>query len=246
VSLRVSTPTAEWSSFLSADPAESVVPPPPETAREIFGSVLPVAEAYASLLTGAGVERGLLGPGEAGRIWDRHLLNSAVVAELVPAASTLVDLGSGAGLPGLVLAMMLPGMQVVLVEPMARRTTFLSECVTELGLSNVEVRRGRAEELAGQIAADVVTSRAVARLDRLAVLAAGLARPGGLVLAIKGAAAREEVDEAASVLRRLGARNLELVSAGVGVLSQPTTVVRFTTREDARDRARARRASRSH
>ncbi len=141
---------------------------PPEIAQQIFGSALPLAGAYAELLTGPGVERGLLGPGEAPRIWDRHLLNSAVTAELIPAVGTVVDLGSGAGLPGLVLAMLLPGTRVILVEPMARRTAFLAECVTKLGLRNAEIRRGRAEDLTGQLAADVVISRAVARLDRLA------------------------------------------------------------------------------
>jgi 16S rRNA (guanine527-N7)-methyltransferase len=202
---------------------------PPDAARSVFGSMLGVAETYVGLLAGPGVERGLIGPGEAARIWDRHLLNSAVVAELVPAGARLVDLGSGAGLPGLVLAMLLPDAEVILVEPMERRTLFLAECVTELGLTNVEVRRGRAEELSGQLAADVVTSRAVARLSRLAVLAAGLARPGGQVLAIKGAAAAREVAEAGPALRRLGVGDLEIVVVGSGIVSQPTTVVRFTT-----------------
>lgn len=213
------------------DPPEAVhgVPDPPEAAREIFGLVLPVARAYAELLAGPGVERGLIGPGEKGRIWDRHLLNSAVVAELVPAPGLLVDLGSGAGLPGIVLAMLLPRVHVILLDPMARRTAFLQECVRELGLSNAEVRRGRAEDLAGQMGADVVTARAVAPLDRLAVLAAGLCRPGGLVLAIKGAAAAREIDQARPVLRRLGAAGLELVAAGSGRISPPAMVIRFTT-----------------
>jgi 16S rRNA (guanine527-N7)-methyltransferase len=171
----------------------------------------------------------LIGPGETPRIWDRHLLNSAVVAELISADGELVDLGSGAGLPGVVLAILLPGNAVTLVEPMERRTAFLGECVAELGLTNVEIRRGRAEDLAGRIAADTVTSRAVARLDRLAVLAAGLAKPGGLVLAIMGASAAREVAEAEPVLRRLGVSGVGIVSVGTGVLSQPTTVVRFTT-----------------
>jgi len=200
---------------------------PPEAAREIFGSMLPVAEAYAALLAGPGVQRGLIGPAETGRIWERHLLNSAVVAELVPSPSLLADLGSGAGLPGIVLAMLLPKVQVILVEPMARRTLFLQDCVAALGLTNVQIRRGRAEELAGQIGADVVTARAVARLDRLAAMATGLARPGGLVLAIKGATAAQELDQARPVLRRLGVTGAELVVAGTGRISQPVTVIRF-------------------
>lgn len=192
--------------------------------------MLPVACAYADLLVGPGVRRGLVGPGEAERIWDRHLLNCAVVAELVPSQCRLADLGSGAGLPGIVLAIMLPRVQVILVESMARRTTFLQECVDRLGLSNAVVRRARAEDLSGQIVADVVTARAVARLDRLAVLAAGLARPGGLVLAIKGETAAQELEQAQPVLRRLRVSGLEIVSAGAAVMSRPTTIVRFTTR----------------
>lgn len=214
---------------------------PPEAARDIFGPILPVAQAYARLLAGPGVERGLIGPAEAGRIWERHLLNSAVVAELVPVPCSLVDLGSGAGLPGIILAMLLPTAQVTLLEPMARRTAFLQECVQELGLSNVQVRRGRAEELDGQIAADVVTARAVAPLDRLAVLASGLCRPGGLVLAIKGATAGQELDRARPVLTRLGATGAKVVLAGAGRISPPATVVRFTTRGPARAGAPAGR-----
>ncbi len=206
-------------------------------ACELFGPKLPEIVKYAQLLVGAGVERGLIGPAEAERIWDRHLLNCGVVAELVPATPSepaeVADLGSGAGLPGLVLAILLPQVRVTLVEPMARRAAFLLEAMAELGLGNVQVRRARAEELAGKIRADVVTSRAVARLDRLAVLAVGLARPGGLVLAIKGAAARQELDRARPVLRRIGATGAEVVSAGAGLLDQPTIVVRFKTRQSA-------------
>ena len=215
-----------------------MIPDPPPAARDLFGSQLPRVQAYAELLAGPGVERGLIGPGEADRLWDRHLLNSGVVAELIPAASgsdavQLADLGSGAGLPGIVLAILLPEVRVTLVEPMARRTIFLHECIAELGLSNAQVRRGRAEELAGQIQADVVTARAVASLDRLAGLAAGLARPGGLVLAIKGATAGRELDQARPVLRRLGATEVAIVTAGAGLLDQPATVVRFRTGQSA-------------
>lgn len=202
---------------------------PPDSARAVFGHALPLAQAYAALLASAGVDRGIIGPSEAERIWDRHLLNCAVLATLIPRSCLLADLGSGAGLPGIVLAMMRPMAQVVLVEPMARRTAFLMECVAELDLRNVTVQRARAEDLAGQVEADVVTARAVARLDRLAGLASGLARPGGLVLAIKGDAAAAELDQAKSVLDRLGATHVGVVSAGVGVIRQPTTVIRFRT-----------------
>jgi len=195
----------------------------------VFGHALPTAEAYAALLAGPGVERGLIGPDETARIWDRHLLNCAVVAELVPDRGVLADLGSGAGLPGLVLAMLRPQVDVVLVEPMARRTAFLAECVHDLGLANVRIERGRAEELVGKIGADVVTARAVARLERLVPLAVGLARPGGQILAIKGAGAAGEVAEAEPVLRRLRATQVTIARLGDGVLDQPTTVVSFLT-----------------
>jgi 16S rRNA (guanine527-N7)-methyltransferase len=202
---------------------------PPPAALEIFGPVLPIAVRYAGLLIGPGVERGLVGPAEAARVWDRHLLNCAVVADLIPVPCSVVDLGSGAGLPGIVLAMLLPDAEVTLLEPMARRVTFLAECVSELGLANAVVRRGRAQDMAGQLAADVVVARAVAPMDKLAGMAAGLARPGGLVLAIKGAGAAEEVARAQPVLRQLGATEVELVQAGSGKVDPPATVVRFTT-----------------
>src|SRR5215470_20179663 len=136
----------------------------PEVARGVFGAAAAKAECYAELLAGPGVERGLVGPNEVPRLWERHLLNSAAVAGLVPGPCSLVDLGSGAGLPGIVLALLLPDADVTLLEPALRRTIFLEECVAELGLGNTRVRRARAEELAGTLAVDVVTARAVAPL----------------------------------------------------------------------------------
>jgi 16S rRNA (guanine527-N7)-methyltransferase len=195
----------------------------------VFGPALGAAEHYAQLLAGAGVERGLIGPAEAGRIWERHLLNCGVVAELVPDGGVLADLGSGAGLPGIVLAILRPGTEVVLIEPMARRTVFLSECAAELGLANVRVERSRAEDLAGRLDADVVTARAVAPLERLAVLADGLARRGGLVLAMKGSSAADEVRRSATVLSQLGVVDTRIVAAGVGVIEPAATVVSFHT-----------------
>jgi 16S rRNA (guanine527-N7)-methyltransferase len=215
-------------------PPTPAPPAPSAEAVRVFGPALPAAVAYAELLTGAGVDRGLVGPAEAPRIWDRHLVNCAVVAELVPAPTRVVaDVGSGAGLPGMVLAIMLPAAAVVLVEPMARRVTFLHECARELGLANVEIRRGRAEDLAGNVQADVVTARAVAALDRLVGLTVGLARPGGLVLAIKGEGAAAELERAMPALLRAGVTDAEIVAAGSGVISRPTTVVRFRAPERA-------------
>ena len=194
----------------------------------MFGPALGLAGRYAELLAGPAVEQGLIGPRETARLWDRHLMNCAAVAELVPPACSVIDLGSGAGLPGVVIAMLRPEAKVVLLEPMARRVAFLEECVRVLGLANTSVCRGRAEELAGQVAADVVTARAVAPMERLAGLALGLARPGGLVLAMKGAGAAEELARARPVLQRLGARDVAVVHPGSGKVSPPPTVIRLT------------------
>jgi 16S rRNA (guanine527-N7)-methyltransferase len=205
-------------------------PPMPDVAREVFGNAAGKAEHYANLLAGVGVERGLIGPNEVPRIWERHLLNSAVVAELVPEPSSLVDLGSGAGLPGIVLAMVLRDSEVVLLEPSWRRATFLEECVAELGLANARVVRARAEQMAGELAVDVVTARAVAPLDRLAALAVGLLKPGGIVLAVKGVKAMAEVRDAKAALRQLGLGDAEVLLAGSGKVDPAATVVRLIAR----------------
>jgi 16S rRNA (guanine527-N7)-methyltransferase len=200
----------------------------PPAAMALFGDALPAAERYADLLTGPGVGRGLVGPAEAGRIWDRHLLNCAVVAELVPERCVLADLGSGAGLPGIVLALLRPEADIILVESMARRIAFLTECVAALELTRVRVVRGRAEDLAGEISADIVTARAVAPLGKLAGWAVGLCRPGGTVLAIKGANAQTEVTESRTLLRQLGISDLAVLQVGSDKVDLPATVVRFT------------------
>ncbi|WP_434743820.1 16S rRNA (guanine(527)-N(7))-methyltransferase RsmG [Micromonospora sp. SH-82] len=202
-----------------------------DAAVTLFGDRLDLAVRYAELLVTDGVVRGLIGPREAPRIWDRHLLNCAVVAERIPVDSIVVDVGSGAGLPGLVLAIARPDLAVTLVEPLARRTAFLDEAVTRLGLDRqVRVLRGRAEEVTagGEDAApagDVVTARAVAPLDRLAGWCLPLARPGGRLMAMKGSSAAEEIAEHATVVARLGGGEPELHRCGVGLIDQPTTVV---------------------
>jgi 16S rRNA (guanine527-N7)-methyltransferase len=170
------------------------------------------------------VEHGLIGPREAERIWSRHLLNCAAVAELIPPAARVVDVGSGAGLPGIALAVARPELHVLLVEPLLRRAEWLSATVGELGLAGVEVRRARAEEVVGTVEADVVTARAVAALPRLARWCLPLVRPGGALLAVKGASAGAELAAAAPVLRELGARRWEVLSCGSSFLETPTTV----------------------
>ncbi|WP_165966899.1 16S rRNA (guanine(527)-N(7))-methyltransferase RsmG [Actinomadura sp. 7K507] len=195
-------------------------------AREVFGEALPLAERYAAFLAQAGVERGLIGPREVDRLWERHLINCAVVAEVIPEDAQVVDVGSGAGLPGVVLAIVRPDLRVTLLEPLLRRTTFLDECVEMLGLPNVEVRRGRAEDVAGEFSVDVATARAVAPLARLATWALPLLRPGGEMLALKGERAAAELEEAKTVLDRFGVRSTELLQVGQGMVDPPTTLVR--------------------
>ncbi|WP_326563090.1 16S rRNA (guanine(527)-N(7))-methyltransferase RsmG [Micromonospora sp. NBC_01796] len=201
-----------------------------DAARTLFGDRLDLATAYAELLATDGVLRGLIGPREAPRIWDRHLLNCAAVAELIPTGSSVLDVGSGAGLPGIVLAIARPDLSVVLVEPLARRTAFLTEAVTALGLdSSVTVLRARAEELAGGgpagVPADIVTARAVAPLDRLAGWCLPLTTLGGRVLALKGSSAADEVAEYGKAVARLGGAAPQVRHCGVGLVDPPTTVV---------------------
>jgi 16S rRNA (guanine527-N7)-methyltransferase len=162
---------------------------------------LPLAERYADLLAGPGVERGLLGPREAAVIWSRHILNCAAIAELIPVGALVADIGSGAGLPGVVLALARPDLRITLVESLNRRATFLREVVADLEVA-VVVEEGRAEQLSERLAVDVVVARAVAPLGRLVELAAPLARPGGVLLAIKGQSASTEVAAARVVLEK--------------------------------------------
>jgi len=194
-------------------------------AAQVFGERLPLAVRYAELLGTAGVERGLIGPREAPRLWERHLLNCAVVEDLFPVDASVVDVGSGAGLPGLVLAVVRPDLRITLLEPLARRVTFLEEAVAELGLTSVEVRRGRAEEVVGRLAASIVTARAVAPLDRLATWCLPLCEPGGRMLALKGSSAAEEITEHAAAVARVGGVSPRIVECGGGVVDPPTTVV---------------------
>jgi 16S rRNA (guanine527-N7)-methyltransferase len=202
-------------------------PEAPEAAAGVFGDRLPLARRYVEHLVTSGVERGLIGPRETPRIWDRHVLNCAVVAELLPENARVVDIGSGAGLPGLPLALARPDLQIALVEPLARRVEWLEEVVADLGIS-VVVDRGRAEERAVRRrweGADVATARAVAPLARLAGWALPLVRPGGRMVALKGASAQDEADRDAVAVRRLGGGAPSVSRCGEGVVEQPTTVI---------------------
>jgi 16S rRNA (guanine527-N7)-methyltransferase len=192
------------------------------------------------------VTRGLIGPRETDRLWERHLLNCAVLAELLPEHGKLVDIGSGAGLPGVVLALLRPELQVILLEPLLRRSVFLEECVAQLQLENATVLRARAEDKAARsVQADIATARAVAPLSRLAGWAALLLRPGGQLLAIKGQSAAEELSEAGPVLSRLGVQSAEVLQAGHGRVVSTTTVVRVVIPGHGREeRAGAQRSRR--
>ena len=209
-------------------------PPAPPSAQGVFPHLLPLAEQFADLLSREATVRGLIGPREVPRLWDRHILNCAVITDLMPEGSTVCDLGSGAGLPGLALAIRRPDLQVTLVEPLLRRTTFLDLATSTMELTNVSVHRGRAEELHGEAVFDVVTSRAVAPMDRLARWSMPLVNGGGLFLAMKGATAEQEVESAARIIDRLGGVDPQVVSVGEEWVSPPVTVVRIRKSGTAR------------
>ena len=169
---------------------------------EYFASAWPVVERFHGLLASEGEVRGLIGPRELGRLWERHLLNSAAVVPFVASARTIADVGSGAGLPGVVVAAMRRDAEVTLVEPMERRAAWLSYVVEELALENVTVARARAEEVHGELIVDAVVARAVAPLDRLYRWTAPLLKPNGVLVALKGARAEQEISESAAVARK--------------------------------------------
>jgi 16S rRNA (guanine527-N7)-methyltransferase len=197
---------------------------PPSYAAGVFASRLPLAEQYADLLATEGVTRGLIGPREVPRLWERHIMNSAAVMPRVPEGATVADVGSGAGLPGLVWAIGRPDVKVSLIEPLLRRTVFLEEAVSALDLDNVTVVRARAEDVKETY--DVVTARAVAPLDRLGRWCLPLVRRGGVLLALKGRTAQDEVTASTATLHRLGATTIVVTTyATEGV---PTTVVEVT------------------
>ena len=210
-------------------------PSAPEVARRVFASErLGLAIRYTELLATEGVVRGLIGPREAPRLWDRHVLNSAVLASAVPEGASVCDIGTGAGLPGLVLAIARPDVRVTLVEPLLRRTTFLDEVVAELDLQHVTVRRGRAEDLHGEATFDVVTSRAVAPLERLLGWSMPLVAPTGALVAMKGRSVHEEIEAAASFLATWRCGTPEVFELGAGVVDPQTTVVRVPWADPSR------------
>ena len=202
----------------------------PEIAVKVFGDRLELAQRYAQALATDGIERGLIGPREIPRIWERHVLNSAVLGEVVPEGARVIDVGSGAGLPGIPLAIARPDVEVMLLEPLLRRTRFLEEMVSVLGIS-CSVHRGRAEEssiVASIEGADVATSRAVAPLGKLTGWSLPLVRIGGEMIAIKGSTVDEEIERDAKTIKRVGGAHPRVQAIGKDILSESTNVAIVT------------------
>lgn len=197
-----------------------------DAVREYFGGSYDKVAQFAALLLEQGELRGLIGPREVPRIWERHILNSAAVVPFLPSSGSVADIGSGAGLPGVVIAIMLPDVEVLLVEPMERRTAWLTEVATTLGLGNVQVKRGRAEEFHGAFEADAVTSRAVAALSKLVRMSMPLVRPGGEMVILKGRNVALELEPARKALRSFRAAEPEILEGVTVAGVEATTILR--------------------
>lgn len=200
--------------------------PNAEPMRTVFGDRVELAQAYHDSLATVAAERGFIGPKEVDRLWERHILNCAVAAEAFDEGASVADVGSGAGLPGIPLAIARPDLQLTLIEPLLKRSTYLKEVKEQLGLDNVTVVRGRAEEQKrGQF--DAVTSRAVAPLGKLAGWSLPLVRHGGAMVAMKGASVSEELERDEAQIRKAGGVDAEIFQVGEGLLAQPTTLIRI-------------------
>lgn len=203
----------------------------PAQAADIFGERLPLAEAYHHSLATDGSTRGFIGPREVPRLWDRHILNCAVIGEVMPRGAVIADVGSGAGLPGIPLAIARPDLDITLIEPLLKRSVYLQEVVDQLELPNVTVIRGRAEEKQVRAAlgdgVDIVTSRAVAPLGKLAGWSLPLVRRGGEMIAMKGSSVTEELERDAALIRKAGGGRASISTVGDAHLAEPTTVIRI-------------------
>lgn len=196
-----------------------------EAAEKIFGGRLPLAQRYVEHLATSAIERGLIGPREVPRLWGRHVLNCAVVEEFIAENASVADVGSGAGLPGLCLAIARPDLSLTLIEPLERRVIWLDEVIEDLGLENVDILRSRAEQAVGMVDADYVTARAVSALVGLLDITLPILRGQGELLALKGRSAAEEITKARKKLNKYGAREVDILTAGETLLEEPTTVV---------------------
>jgi 16S rRNA (guanine527-N7)-methyltransferase len=213
---------------MTDSPVDAPLEAEPAEAAALFGPRIDLARRFTEALAAQGEERGLIGPLERPRLWSRHILNSAVIAPLFHGRAA--DIGSGAGLPGLVLAIARPDVEWVLIEPMERRVAWLGEQIAELGLDNAEVVRARAEEWKGGPVFDAVTARAVSALRTLIPLTAPLARDGGELILLKGAAAANEIEAAEKQIRRAKLTDVRVESVGEGIIADPTRVVRARVR----------------
>lgn len=222
------TPAATAGADREGPPLTPTVPVTPVQAAGVFGSQLGRAEAYVRLLADTGISHGLIGPREAPRLWDRHVLNSAVVAPLFSAGATVADIGSGAGLPGIPLAIARPDLQLTLVEPLQRRVIWLRGTVEELGLTNVTVHHGRAESLWSTDEFAYATARAVAATAELARITLPLLSENGRLHALKGDRAELELTRDQSALTALGAVDCQITRWGDGVVLPETVVLSVT------------------
>lgn len=193
-----------------------------------FGDRAELAQRYVGHLASSGIERGLLGPREIPRLWGRHVLNCAAAEGAIPQGSLVADVGSGAGLPGIALALARPDLMMVLIEPLDRRVQWLDEVVDDLGLGDrVDVVRARAEQLVGELDADVVTARAVTALRTLVPLTLPLLGGHGELVALKGRSAAEEIEKAQKIIRKHKGHDVTVETLGARYLEEPTTVVRI-------------------
>lgn len=197
-----------------------------EVAVQLFGERISLAERFVEHLCTTGITHGLLGPREVPRMWSRHVLNCAVLGPELPAGATVADIGSGAGLPGVALALARPDVEFTLIEPMERRVDWLDDVVKDLGLQNVQVIRARAEEVQDEVMADVVTARAVSALRKLIPLTVPLLDDDGELMFFKGRSAPEEIDSAAKTVKRFRLQPPTVQLFGEDLLEEPTTIVR--------------------
>lgn len=199
-----------------------------DAAEVIYGEQTQLAERFVEHLVTTGIEWGLLGPREVPIMWERHVLNCAVVQELLPRGGVVADVGSGAGLPGLALAIARPDVQFVLIEPLERRVDWLNMVIEDLGLENVDVIRARSEQVFDTVDVDIVTARAVSAMKSLVPMTVPLLHGQGELLAIKGKSATSEIEKAEKVLRKFKTTKAEVLTIGDELLEVPTTVARLT------------------
>jgi len=199
-----------------------------DATEVIYGEHVEVAERFVEHLVTTGIEWGLLGPREVPRIWDRHVLNCAVIQELLPKGALVADVGSGAGLPGLAVAIVRSDVQFILIEPLERRVDWLNMVIEDLELENVDVIRARSEQVVDTVDVDVVTARAVSAMKSLVPITVPLLHGHGELLALKGRSAQTELDKAQKVLRKYKTNTAEVLTVGDDLLEVPTTVVRLT------------------